>query len=122
MSVTVGKVKFTEDPDREQSYNIAAGAVAGDAVTLTANGTAGRGADTNPLLGKLNRLEGDAVGNVGTQGRYEYRRTAAAVALGPVLVVVDGAGLVKTGAGGRTCTCIASYSSGGVNYCLLEHY
>ncbi|UQN10375.1 hypothetical protein [Deinococcus sp. QL22] len=80
---------------------IAAGAVVGDAVAYTAEGTVGRGADGDPLFGKVQNIESDRKGLVNTIGSGAQTLTAqAAVPLGPQNLVVDGAGGVKVGAAG----------------------
>lgn len=85
------------------TYTIAAGAVAGDAVTQTAAGTAGRGAAGGVLLGKLVTPEPDGRGTVMNRGIIIVR-AGTGLAVGYVLAVVDGAGAVTppaAGAAGR---------------------
>lgn len=80
---------------------IAAGAVVGDAVAYTAEGTVGRGADGAPLFGKVQNIEADRKGLVNRQGSGAQTLTAQnAIPLGPQTLVVDGAGGVKVGPGG----------------------
>lgn len=90
---------------RGLTYTITAGAVAGDAVTNTAAGTAGRGADGGPLLGKFVVREADNKGTVQNGGVIVVPWTGAAV-FGQQTIVVDGTGKAKVGAGGRACEVI----------------
>lgn len=80
---------------------IDAGAVVGDALTHTGPGTAGRGADGAPLLGKLLTLESDGAGTVAlTNAGFVDIPTVGTLPTGFQNLVVDGQGRAKVGASG----------------------
>ena len=81
------------------TFTLDVGAVPGDAVTQTAAGAAGRGADAGVLLGKLVTSETDSKGTVFTRGVVVVPWTGSAV-YGMQTVVVDGAGKAKVGSSG----------------------
>lgn len=85
------------------TFVLDAGTVVGDAVAQTAAGTAGRGADLAPLLGKVVTKESDGDGTVFTRGVIVVPWPGAAV-FGRQTVSVDGAGKAKVNAAGRSCT------------------
>lgn len=120
MKLRLSGVDHTDDPIRAYTSAVASGAVAGDAVTKTAEGTVGRGADTEPLVGRLELVETDGLGTVATRGRFWYRRAGAALA-DVADIVVDGAGAVKAGTGGLNCRVVAQGTIDSVVYVLLEH-
>ncbi|GGB69454.1 hypothetical protein [Deinococcus soli (ex Cha et al. 2016)] len=77
------------------------GTVVGDAVTHTGPGRVGRGADGQPLVGKVLKIEADRVGTVALEGAgFSDLTTVGTIATGYQTLVVDGAGKVKVGAGG----------------------
>ena len=98
----------------------------GDAVILTADGEVGLGSDTNPLYGKLAKIEQTAAltpsgkCTVERTGIINFKKTAAAIAAGPQTLVVDGAGLVKTGAGGRAVNVIGTGTIDSVEYVAVD--
>lgn len=84
------------------TMNIAPGTLAGDAVTFTAPGTVGRGADGNKLVGKVLKVESDGVGTVALMGAgFTDIPAVGTLATGLQLLVVDGAGKAKVAAGGK---------------------
>lgn len=87
------------------TYNLVAGAVAGDAVTQTAALTAGRGTAGAPFLGKLVTPEADARGTVMMRG-VVIVACVAGLTPGFLPLTVDGAGKVTTAAGGRNALVI----------------
>ncbi|ULH17358.1 hypothetical protein MF271_19400 (plasmid) [Deinococcus sp. KNUC1210] len=96
-------VEYASQDENALTFTLVAGAVQGDAVTLTGNGTAGRGADGDPFYGKLNLPEGDGKGAVSRDGIVIVKYTGALTA-GYRQVTVDGAGKVKPAAAtGRAC-------------------
>lgn len=77
------------------------GTQVGDAVTLTGPGRVGRGADGQPLVGKVQKIESDGIGTVALEGAgFTDISTVSTIATGYQTLVVDGAGKVKAGAGG----------------------
>lgn len=83
------------------TYYLDEGTQRGDAVTHTDAGTVGRGADGDPLLGKVLTTEKDAVGTVASHGAgFTDIPTVGTLPLGFQLLVVDGAGKAKVGANG----------------------
>jgi hypothetical protein len=95
------------------TFTLDAGAVVGDALAQTAAGTAGRGADANPLLGKLVTSETDSKGTVLTRGVIVVPWSGAAV-YGRQTVSVDGAGKAKVNAAGRACQVLGVDSALGI--------
>lgn len=97
-----------------------------DAVVITADGEVGRGADANPLYGKLVKIELDAAlqpagkCTVERTGIINFKKTAAAITAGPQELVVDGAGLVKVGVGGRKAYVIGSGIVDGTEYVSVD--
>ncbi len=81
------------------TFAIADGAQVGDAVTLTATATMGRGADSAPFGGKLMKIEKDGRGTVNRHGVLVVPCDPA-LTIGQQGLVVDGAGKVKAGAAG----------------------
>lgn len=80
---------------------IAAGTQVGDAVALTAAATAGRGTDGQLLLGKVLKLEADGFGTVAIWGAgFTDIPSVGTLAVGPAVLVVDGAGKAKVAANG----------------------
>ena len=108
------------------TLNTTGSPVEGDAVTITGDGEVGRGADTNPLYGKLVKIELNAAlapsgkCTVERTGIVNFKKTAAAIAAGLQELVVDGAGLVKVGVGGRTVNVIGSGTIDSVEYVSVD--
>ncbi len=82
------------------TFSIAAGTEEGDAVTLTAPETMGRGAAGAPLCGKFVKLERDRLGTVMHQDMITVPANPA-LTTGFKLLVVDGTGAANEGVGGR---------------------
>ncbi|GGR62246.1 hypothetical protein GCM10008959_25250 [Deinococcus seoulensis] len=83
------------------TMTLANGTEIGDAVAHTGAATAGRGADGDPLLGKVLTKEADGVGTVALEGAgFTDIATVGTLPLGYQTLVVDGAGKAKVGAGG----------------------
>lgn len=82
------------------TFTIAPGAEEGDAVTQVNTATMGRGAAGAAFVGKLVKVESDAKGDVMLH-RMVTVRAGAGLTPGYKLLVVDGAGAVTEGAGGR---------------------
>lgn len=93
----IGNVEYGGQRQHQITYTVAAGAVEGDAVTLTAAGTVGRGADGGAYLGKLIKIEPDGKGTVICTGIINQAAVAGET-FGYKGLVVDGAGKVKAGA------------------------
>lgn len=89
-------VEYAGQDENALTFTLTAGTVQGDAVTLTGNGAAGRGADGDPFYGKANLPEGDAKGAVSRDGIVIVKYTGALTA-GYRQIAVDGAGKVKPG-------------------------
>ncbi|WP_295818006.1 hypothetical protein [uncultured Deinococcus sp.] len=99
----LGELVFNQQTSHP-TMNLAAGTVIGDAVAHTAAATCGRGADGAPLAGKVLTRESDGVGTVAMEGAgFIDVPTVGTLALGYQLLVVDGAGKAKVGAGGTRC-------------------
>ena len=82
------------------TFTVAAGAEEGDAVTLTSAATVGRGAAGAPFVGKLVKTERDARGTVMHQDMVTVPADPA-LTVGYKQLVVNGAGAVNEGVGGR---------------------
>lgn len=82
-----------------QTFYIQSGAQSGDAVVLLADGSYGRGADTNQFGGVVVKREQDGYGAVLTGGDAVVTYTGALTS-GIQQLAVDGAGKVKTSAAG----------------------
>jgi hypothetical protein len=100
-------IVYNAQDQRALTFVVAAGAEEGDAVTMTAHGTAGRGSTGNPLLGMLQKTEGDQRGTVVHEGVVTVR-AATTIAAGLQTLNVNGAGAVIVGAGGRQCIVLNS--------------
>ncbi len=81
------------------TFAIVDGAQAGDAVTLTAAATMGRGVDGGIFGGKLMKVEKDGRGTVNRHGVLVVP-CVAGLTVGQKGLVVDGAGKVREGAAG----------------------
>jgi hypothetical protein len=96
-----GAVEYSANGTRGGlTFGVAAGAEEGDAVTLTSAATVGRGAAGAPFVGKLVKIEKDGLGNVMHQDMVTVPANPA-LTVGYKLLVVDGAGMVNEGVGGR---------------------
>lgn len=85
--------------DVDVTLKIANGTQEGDAVTLTADGTAGRGTDGDPLYGKVLKIENDGYGTVRRRTTLDLTYTGT-FARGLKTLQVDGAGKVKVASSG----------------------
>ena len=106
----INNVVYAGQNRKGLTFTVAAGAVEGDAVMITAAGTVGRGTDLGVLAGKLVKLEADGKGTVDYQGVMELPFTGV---LNPGIqnVVVNGAGVIKANASGRQVTVIGTSGS-----------
>ncbi|SMB85803.1 hypothetical protein [Deinococcus hopiensis] len=84
------------------TMQIDAGTQEGDAVAFTGPGRAGRGANGNPLLGKVLKIEKDGYGTVAIYGAgFTDIPAVGTLATGLQNLVVDGAGKALVGSGGK---------------------
>lgn len=92
----IGGIEYGGQWGSALSFTLASGAVVGDAVTQTAAGEAGRGADNGELLGMVATKDDDLKGAVLIKGIQVLPKTGA-ISAGYVALAVNGAGLVKAG-------------------------
>ncbi len=104
----VNGIEYGGQDENAISFNIDAGALKGDAVGLTGNGTAGRGADNDAFYGKVQIVEQDGVGAVKRDGIVVVPCVSAGLTAGYRNLAVNGAGKVKiASSGGRAAWVIA---------------
>ncbi|WP_309572490.1 hypothetical protein, partial [Deinococcus sp.] len=83
------------------TMEIATGTQVGDAVAFTGPAQVGRGADGDPLVGKVLKIEGDNLGTVALlRSGFTDVPTVGTLTTGLQNLVVDGAGKAKVGAAG----------------------
>lgn len=109
----VNGVEYGGQHNTGLTFTLDAGTAIGDAVTETAAGSAGRGADGNALLGKCVSSESDAKGAVFTRGVIVVKWGGAAVA-GLQKIGVDGTGKAKVTANGKECQVLAVDAAAGL--------
>lgn len=90
----VGKIKLLGQADTI-TLKYAAGTQVGDAVTLTANATVGRGADGDPFYGKVLVVEADGLCTVIRESNVDLAY-AGSLTAGYRQLGVNGAGKIKT--------------------------
>lgn len=94
----IGNIEYASQDEKALTFVIAAGTLAGDAVSVTVAGTAGRGANNDPLYGKALLPDADGKGAVNRTGIQILKYTGT-LPVGYQQLVVDGAGKVKAGTG-----------------------
>jgi hypothetical protein len=96
----VNGIEYAGQHNTGLTFLLDANVAVGDAVTMTAAGTAARGAADAALLGRAETKEVDLAGTVFTRGVVVVRWTGSAV-FGLQKVGVDGAGAAKVSATGK---------------------